>query len=228
MFKIVTTAAIAALMTTTAMAATKIPALKFVGGQFAGTSQYTGLIDPLGLCAGLAGLTVGQNTSTVATIAGLSTATVSNTWTQTIANPNPSPTSQYGVSWVNCQFAALPQATQFIGVNIGTSAAPVYKYTWSPAPSAPAQVTSCLGSNGYGYTVTSSTAQVTTTFTNPLNSSQTATETAQQNLVITALPVNGKGADYGLQVTSTNSVLNALGENICYLSTDSLYLNTSK
>ena len=218
MFKIVSTAAIAALFATSAMAVTKIPAFKFTGGQFVGSTQYTNLVDPNNFCAGVAGLAVGQVTSSVATIAALGDA-----WTETIANSNPSPTSTYGVTWINCSFAALPAATTFVGTNIGTTAAPVYLYTSTPTAS---QTTSCLASNGDAYTLTSGNGSITTTL---FNGGAGTTETETQSLTITGLPVNGTGKDYGFRLTSNNSVLAVAPYGpICFLSTDAVYLNSSK
>ena len=211
MFKIVSTAAIAALLSTSAMATTvKIPPFKFLGGQFVGATQYTGLIDPDSLCANVAGLGIGQNTSSVATVPGLGLP-----WTQTIANSNPLPSSAYGVSWINCSFAALPLATAFTGTNITpTAATPTYLYTSSPTA---AQTTSCLASTGVAYTLISGNDTI-----------NYGGSSIPQTLVISGLPANGAGKDFGFKVTSTNSALAVGGNTVCFLSTDAVYLNSSR
>jgi hypothetical protein len=203
MFKTVSLAALAAMMATAAFAAepTKAPKPKLTGGQFVGATQYTGLIDPNGLCAGVAGLAVGQNTSSVATVAGLG-----KTWTSTIANANPTPNSPYGLGWINCQFPALPAATAFTATTIGSET----EFVAAPTD---IETTNCLASTGTAYTLTSS------------NSTGGA---EPQTLTITILPVNGTGKDYGYRLTSTNSGLAVNGTTVCFLSTDAVYLNASK
>ena len=198
MFKIVTTAAVAALLTTSAMA--KAPVAKLTAGQFVGVTQYTGLVDPSGLCGSAAGLAVGQLTYSVATVGALGTA-----WTSTIANPNNAP-GTYGVGWINCQFPALPAASAFVATTIGTAT----EYVATPTD---VETTSCLASNGTPYTLTSS---------------NTTVGGEAQTLTVTVLPVNTGGKDYGFRLTSGNSALSVNGNTICFLSTDAVYLNGSK
>jgi hypothetical protein len=203
MFKTVSTAAIAALIATSALAAAppKTTGAVVKGGQYVGATQYTGLIDPDGLCAGVAGLAVGQNTSSVASITGLGA-----TWTSTIANANPTPSAPYGVGWINCQFPALPAASAFVATTIGTAT----EYVATPTD---VETTSCLASNGTPYTLTSS---------------NTTVGGEAQTLTVTVLPVNTGGKDYGFRLTSGNSALSVNGNTICFLSTDAVYLNGSK
>jgi hypothetical protein len=207
MFKLASTAAMAALITSSALTSAFAAGAVLKGGQFSGVTQYTNLVDPAGLCASQAGLATGQLTSAVATVKGLGTA-----WTETIANSNPSPTSQYGVSWINCSFPALPAATSFVKTQVGTSTPAVYEYVSSPTTP---QVTSCLASTGTAYTLTAG--------------NDTLPNGLAQTVAITVIPVNTGGLDYGFKLTSTNSALSvAPYGTICYLSTDALYLNTSK
>jgi hypothetical protein len=203
MFKTISTAAIVALLATSAFAATpsKAPKPKLTAGQYVGATQYTGLIDPEGLCAGVAGLAPGQNTSSVARVGGLGA-----TRTSTIANANPTPSAPYGVGWIECQFPALPAATAFTATTIGTET----EFVATPTD---VETSSCLASNGTPYTLTSA------------NSTSGA---EPQTLTVTVLPVNGTGKDYGFRLTSGNSALAVNGNTICYLSTDAVYLNASK
>ncbi len=202
MFKIVTTAAVAAMLTTSAMAA-----VKFSGGQYAGVTQYTGLVDPSGLCGSAAGLAVGQLTSSVATLGALGT-----TFTSTIANTN-NPSGTYGVGWINCQFAATPVASAFKAVVIGPTGATMTEYVATPVGP---EATNCFASAGGGtpYVLSSSN----TTLSNGI----------AQTLSFTILPVNGTGKDSSFKLTTTNSSVSVGGTTLCYLSTDSVYSNASK
>jgi hypothetical protein len=166
-------------------------------GQYRGVTQYTGLIDPEGLCGGVAGLAVGQLTTTVATVAGLGI-----TWTSTIANANPTPSTPYGVGWINCAFAALPNTGDFSPVSVGTAT------EYVATPTAP-QTTSCFASNGVPYQLGSSNG--------------TANGEPQTN-TITILPTNGTGLDSGFRVTTTNTTVTVNNNVLCFLSTDALYL----
>jgi len=102
MFKTASAAAAVALFAAPAMAQVVKAA------QYAGTTQYTATIDPSGACAGV-GVIPGKVTSSVATVAGLGKA-----WTSTIASAGAGTTAvPYGISWINCSFAALPAASAF-------------------------------------------------------------------------------------------------------------------
>ena len=202
MFKIVTTVAIATLMTSSAFAA----GVKLTGGQFVGVTQYTALLDPSSICKNLAGLAAGQLTDSVATVAGLG-----KTWTSTIANTNPVPGSPAGTGWINCQFPALPAATSFVAQTIGTAPATAVQYVATPSD---VEATNCFASNGVPYTLSSSNSTLTN-------------GTVQTN-TITVLPVNGTGKDYGYRLTTTNTSVAVGGNVLCYLSTDAVYANASK
>jgi hypothetical protein len=206
MFKIVTTAAVAALLTTSAMA--KAPVAKLTGGQFVGATQYTGLVDPSGLCGSLAGLAVGQLTSSVATVGPLGTPTVpALPWTSTIANSNPSPTAAYGVGWINCTFPALGLASSYVATAVGTET----EFVSTPVGT---QTTSCFASNGTPYVLGSGNG----TLGNGL----------MQTNTVTILPLNGTGKDSSFRVTTTNTSLTVGTNTLCFLSTDAVYSNASK
>jgi hypothetical protein len=200
MFKIVTTAAVAALLTTSAMA--KAPVAKLTAGQFVGVTQYTGLVDPSGLCGSAAGLAVGQLTYSVATVGALGTA-----WTSTIANPNNAP-GTYGVGWINCQFPALPLASAFVATPIGAET----EFVATPAGAQNATCTASVG--GTVYVLGSGNG----TLSNGLVQTNT----------ITILPVNGTGKDSSFRQTTTNSSVTIGTNTLCYLSTDGVYSNASK
>jgi hypothetical protein len=220
MSKLATTAAIIALVATSAMA--KAPAFRINAGQYLATTQYTALLDSSGLCGSVAGLAAGQTTSAVATFLALGDA-----WTETIATTNGAGTtaSPYGVSWVNCQFAPLPAAASWIAKNIGTATAPVYTYTATPTTP---NVSTCVASSGIDYTLTAGNDTVT------LPSGATVTQT----LTYFGLPTNAVAAsgttpalyanDTGFKITTTNSALAVGGNTACFLSIDSLFLATQK
>ncbi len=213
MFKIVSTAAIAALFASTAMA--KAPPFKILGGQYIATTQYTALIDSSGLCGPVAGLAAGQVTTAVATFTALG-----DTWTETIANANGAGTSSspYGVGWVNCQFPALPAASAFTATAVTGSNPVIYTYTAKPSG---LNVSSCVASTGTAYTLTSQNGS-NSDFGSPVT----------QTLTYFGLPSNkGTGLaanDSGFKVTTTNSELAVGGNPFCYLSIDSLFLATQK
>jgi hypothetical protein len=169
-------------------------------GQYKGVTQYTGLVDPSGLCGSLAGLAAGQLTTGEASVPGLGLA-----WTTTITNTNPSPTATYGAGWINCQYAALPAASAFTATTLGA----VTEYVATPTG---AQATNCFANNGTPYVLGSSNS--------------TLTNGIVQTLTITILPTNGTGIDSGFKITSGNSSVTVGTNTLCYLSTDSLYLHT--
>ena len=189
MFRTASAFAVAALLCAPAMAQTLTP------GQYRGVTQYTGLIDPEGLCGGVAGLAVGQLTTTIATVAGLG-----STWTSTIANANPTPSTPYGVGWINCSFAAMPTVSSFSPVSVGTAT----EYVATPATP---QTTSCFASNGTPY---------------QLGSSNVTSNGESQTNTMTILPTNG--LDSGFKVTTTNTTVTVNSNVLCFLSTDALYL----
>jgi hypothetical protein len=194
MFRTATAAAVAALLCAPAMAQT------VTAGQYKGATQYTGLVDPSGLCGSLAGLVVGQLTTAEASVPGLGLA-----WTTTITNTNPSPTAAYGAGWINCSYAALPAATAFTATAVGSET----EYVATPTGS---QATNCFANNGTPYVLGSGNG----TLGNGL----------VQTLTITILPANGTGLDSGFKITSTNSSVTVGTNTLCFLSTDSLYLHT--
>jgi hypothetical protein len=189
MFRTAPALAVAALLCAPAIAQTVTP------GQYRGVQQYTGLIDPNGVCGGEAGLAVGQLTSVVATVAGLG-----NTWTSTLANANPAPGVPYGVSWVSCSFPALPAANTFSPVTVGTAT----EYQSSPTDQ---ETTNCVAASGVPY---------------QLGSSNGTTGGEPQTNTITILPTNG--SDSGFKVTTTNTTVTVNNNTLCFLSTDALYL----
>ncbi len=181
-------ASMAALLSTASFAAGPV----ITAGQYATTTQYTGLIDPDGVCAGIT--PVGAVTTGEATVKGLGLPL-----TQTINNP--SPTSPYGVGYIQCTYAPLPAATAFKAATGGG-------YTASPTA---ATVTSCNASNGISYTLTSS---------NNASASPPTTNT------ITILPVLGTLSSF--KQTATYSTVAIGGATICYLSTDTVLSRSGK
>ncbi len=139
MFK--TFAAVAALMTTLSGAAM---AQTVTAGQYIGQTQYTGLVDPSGICATL-GLAVGQKSTSVSTVTGLG-----NTFAQVIANVGAGTTnSAYGVTPIACSFGALPAAGAFTANADGS---------YTATPSTPS-ITTCASSKGT-FTLTSQNGTV--------------------------------------------------------------------
>ncbi len=195
MFRTASAFAVVALLCAPAMAQT------VTAGQYKGVTQYTGLLDPSGTCASLAGLAAGQITNAVATVGGLGLK-----WESSLANSNPSPTAQYGEGWINCQFAAMPAASAFKATTIGGQT----EYVATPTGT---QTTTCLASNGVPYTLGSSNSTL-------------ANGTVQTNSE-TILPANGTGVDSGFKITSTNTSVTVGTNTLCYLSTDALYLRTN-
>jgi hypothetical protein len=195
MFRTATAAAVAALLCAPAMAQT------LTAGQYNGVTQYTGLLDPSGLCGSAAGLAVGQLTTNQGSVPGLGLA-----WTTTVTNTN-NPSGTYGAGWINCKYAALPAASAFTATAVGSET----EYVATPTGS---QVTNCFASAGGGtpYVLSSSNS--------------TLSNGIAQTLTITILPGNGTGLDSGFKITSGNSSVAVGGTTLCYLSTDSLYLHT--
>jgi hypothetical protein len=208
MFKTVSATALLAVLAAPALAQPVV-----LKGQYFGTTQYTATIDPSGTCAGL-GVTPGVTTVSEATVGGLGKA-----WTSTIANPGDGTSSvPYGVNWINCSFPKLPKATAFTASSIGGVAGPaVTIYTDLPAGQ---QTTTCeapsttAGLNG--------AAQYTLVSGNGVDSNGQT-----QSNEVTVIPTNGAGVDYGFKLTTTNTQLNVLGNLVCYLSTDALYLDSA-
>jgi hypothetical protein len=208
MFKTLSAAALVAVVSASALAQPVV-----LKGQYAGTTQYTATIDPSGTCAGL-GVTPGEVTTSGATVGGLGKA-----WTSTIASPGAGTTSvPYGVTWINCAFPKLPKAAQFASSSIGGVTGPA-ETIWTNSPTGQ-QTTNCAapstqaGLNGLAnYSLVS-------------GNGTDSNGTPQTNLV-TVIPTNGTGVDYGFRVTTTNTQLNVAGNLVCYISTDALYLNTT-
>jgi hypothetical protein len=216
MFKTVSATALLAVLAAPALAQPVVSK-----GQFFGTTQYTATIDPSGTCAGL-GVTPGKTTVSEATVGGLGKA-----WTSTIANPGDGTTSvPYAVTWINCSFPKLPPATAFTASSIGGVAGPavtIYTAVY-PVPKKKATVaqetTTCeapsttAGLNG--------AAQYTLVSGNGVDSNgQTQSNEVQ------VIPLNAGGLDSGFKITTTNTQLNVLGNLVCYLSTDALYLDSA-
>jgi hypothetical protein len=134
MLKLASAIAVVSLMTTAAMGQT-LPA-----GQYNAETQFTGLVDPAGLCAST--VIVGSVTGGVATLndPGATGSALGNAWSQTQVQTATS--SPYTASTISCSFSALPTAASFTG---------------SP-PSAPNNgVGTCIDSlNSLTYTLTTS------------------------------------------------------------------------
>jgi hypothetical protein len=181
-------------------------------GQYAGTTQYTATIDPSGTCAGL-GVTPGEVTTSEATVGGLGKA-----WTSTIASPGAGTVAvPYDVTWINCSFPKLPKATLFTASSIGGVTGPAETiYTDLPKGQ---ETTNCAAP--------STTAGLNGLANYSLVSGNGVDSNGQtQTNEVTVIPTNGTGVDYGFKVTTTNTQLNVLGNLVCYISTDALYLNT--
>jgi hypothetical protein len=209
MFKTASAAAAVALFAAPALAAPVVNV-----GQFAGTTQYTATIDPSGTCAGL-GVVPGKVTGSVATVGGLGKA-----FTSTIASPGAGTVAvPYGVTWINCAFPALPAATAFTASSIGGVTGPAETiYTDLPAGQ---QTTSCFAP--------STTAGLNGAANYTLVSGNGVDSNGQtQTNEVTVIPTNGTGKDSGFKLTTGNTQLNVLGSLVCYLSTDALYLDTTK
>ena len=131
-------ASMAALLSTSCLAAAVV-----TPGQYSSVTQYTGLIDPNGICAGLT--PVGDVTSGEATVKGLG-----KPFVQTIANP--ATASPYSVGYIQCSYPSLPAAGAFTATSNGG---------YTNAPKTP-QVTTCSASTGITYTLTSSNNSMAT------------------------------------------------------------------
>jgi hypothetical protein len=186
-------AAMSVLMSTGALAQ------KLTAGQYFGTTQYTALDDPSGICASSAGLAVGQVTNSISTILGFGLGNAS-----TIANPgSASAPTGYGVQWINCAFPTFPAASAFSKQKDGS---------YTDSPTAP-QVTTCSAENGVTYTLTSS---------NGSSGGLTQTDT------ITIIPPLKGSKSTSFKLTSGNTAVAVGGTVLCYLSTDALYSRSGK
>lgn len=211
------TAALAALIASSALTGAMAATATVKAGQYYGVTQYTSVTDVQTVTLG--GLTVGceqlgiaqgnLNTS-VATVVGLGSA-----WSQTIADTNPTIVSQYGVSWANCQFPAMPAATAF-KENILNKTPLIVDFTSSPAGS---QTTACLSSSGASYTLQSNNG--------------TASDGTVQTALWTVIPLQSKSGNYSYKVTLGNALLSIAlpaavggGTVSCYVNIDTLYSNT--
>jgi hypothetical protein len=104
MFKTASAVAVAALVSTSAMA--QVVSANLPAGQYDSTTQFTGLVDPAGLCAST--VIVGSVTHGVATLGGLN-----HPWTQ--VQVQTATASPYAATTISCSFTKLPPATKFTG-----------------------------------------------------------------------------------------------------------------
>ncbi|MEJ0049122.1 MAG: hypothetical protein WDN04_25675 [Rhodospirillales bacterium] len=141
----------------------------------------------------------------------------------TRAAPVPSLALHHG--WINCSFPKLPKATAFTASSIGgvTGAAVTIYTAPTPTPTKkdpnPQGITNCAapstqpGLNGLAnYSLVSGNG--------------TDANGTPQTSIVTVIPTNGTGTDYGWKLTTTNTQLVVGTSLLCYISTDSLYLNT--
>ncbi len=198
MFRTATAIAVAALFCAPAMAQT------LTVGQYKGTIQITGVVDPQNVCTDGNGgpgtsfnINPGQTSSSVATITGLGA-----TWTETIANHvNNTSSSVIGAQWVNCTHTALPAVSAFSVNNVNST---VTDYVAAAAT----DTASCFASSGRNpkYTLASVNA----------GSGSTA-----QTFSVTILPPNGNNSAF--ETSATNAQLAVGTTELCNVSYQGLY-----
>ncbi len=199
MLRIIAAAALTLFASASALAAG--PTL--IGGQYIGRTIITEVIDPAGICAGALGLVTGNITESVATVTALGAV-----WTGTTTGyPVSGQPSGLYWGWSNAKFPALPAATSFTAQLVGT----LTEYVDLPAGTLTTTVNLSTG-----------TQEVLT------DENGTDANGIVQSYTITILPTNVPGKDSGFRVTTVNTELSVSGSDICYVSMDSIYLNTTK
>jgi hypothetical protein len=199
MFKIIAAAALTLYASASAFAA----APTLIAGQYIGRTIITEVIDPAGLCASDLGLVTGNIPESVATVTALGAVWTSTTTGYPVSGQ---PSGLYW-GWSNAQFPALPAATSFTAQLVGT----LTEYVDLPAGTLTTTVNSSTGT------------QAVLTDENGTDATGVV-----QSYTITILPTNVPGKDSGFRVTTVNTEVSVSGNVICFVSMDSIYLNTKK
>jgi len=173
-------------------------------GQYKGTIQITGVVDPQNVCTDGNGgpgsffnINPGQTSGSVATITGLGL-----TWTETIANHvNNASSSTLGTQWVNCTHTALPAAGAFSVNNVNQTVTDF-------VDAAATDTAGCFASTGSNPKYT-------------LASVNNSSASPAQTFSITILPPNG--ANSAFETSATNAQLTVGTSPLCTVSYQGLY-----